>query len=860
MEYENRQAMHARPSSQFAETAHDNRARGQTWSGGKSEGSASVRPYQLSNGSTRLIAGAVPDTASIFGAVGTAALYALLAAAILLTQEHATLAIGLWPPNACAVAFLLHARLRNEWLVLAAIIIASIGVLLANGFTPGTAAILSFANVAEIGVAVALTRHLCGPVPNLTRLPHLGGFLWAGGLLAPLLSTVLASPALGTDFAAIRIGAFTWLLTRSMAMILLVPAALIVLDPERKPSPFPFVSSGERLAILLAGGFCAFVIFRQAALPLLFLIQPITLLHACRLGSRGTAIHVLAVAAIAGTMTLLGYGPIAAATSSSVTQLLLLQLFVSANLLTGLPVAAILASRNKMIMQLTDGKRRLDMLANNIGDAVLHYDLQGICTYASPSVDDVLGASTDSFIGCPVRARLLPEAQDAMCMVLDRLYSGATERERLTYRRFTDGKNGEPVYLEADCRVAREPDAGTISGVVVAVRDVTKRVELEEQLTHAREEAEQVAQMKSDFLANMSHEIRTPMNGVLGFAEMILQGELQSEQRRYAELIVQSGRSMMMMLNDILDLSKIEAGQFTIDEGPVDLYVTLAECAALHRADATRKGVELVFDCDCGDSEGRQPVESLRHWISTDGLRLRQIVLNLLGNAVKFTKKGTISLTYQLEKDAIRITVRDTGIGIPPSRLESIFTPFDQCGGETARQFGGTGLGLSISLKLADLLDGSITVESELGVGSCFTLTLPAKLIPREARPQPYPVAEEPINLPPAARILLAEDHDVNRLLMCEMLERCGQSVAIAYDGTEAISMVIDSMMRARPYDLLLMDVQMPGCDGYAAARAIRGEGICPEVLPIVAPPPMLFPMILPPPVPPACRPTWPSR
>lgn len=219
----------------------------------------------------------------------------------------------------------------------------------------------------------------------------------------------------------------------------------------------------------------------------------------------------------------------------------------------------------------------------------------------------------------------------------------------------------------------------------------------------------------------------------------------------------------------------------------------------------------------------------------TDGLRLRQIILNLVGNAVKFTVQGSITLRYELAEDAVMISVEDTGIGIAANRLEHIFTPFHQCDADISRQFGGTGLGLSISRKLADLMGGRITVTSRENAGSRFVLTLPARLIqPQEQTRQPtYPAT--PLIMPPAARVLLAEDHDVNRLLMSEMLERCGQSVAIAYDGSEAISMVIESIIRGRAYDLVLMDVQMPVCDGYAAARAIRSEGISPDVLPIIA-------------------------
>ena len=255
-------------------------------------------------------------------------------------------------------------------------------------------------------------------------------------------------------------------------------------------------------------------------------------------------------------------------------------------------------------------------------------------------------------------------------------------------------------------------------------RDVTERVELELLLTRARRHAENAAQAKSDFLANMSHEIRTPMNGVLGFAELILQGDLAADQRRFAEMIVQSGRSMMMLLNDVLDLSKIESGQFAIDRAPVDLHASLADCAALHRPAAEKKGLVLEFFRDGGGGDGPdcRPDALRRPWAMTDGLRLRQIMLNLIGNAVKFTETGHIRISYRLLPGEVQVVVSDSGIGISPARLETIFNPFTQGEAETARRYGGTGLGLSISRQLAALLGGRITVDSVPGKGSCFTL------------------------------------------------------------------------------------------------------------------------------------------
>ena len=300
-------------------------------------------------------------------------------------------------------------------------------------------------------------------------------------------------------------------------------------------------------------------------------------------------------------------------------------------------------------------------------------------------------------------------------------------------------------------------------------------------------------------------------------------------------MIVQSGRSMMLLLNDILDLSKIEAGQIAIDPAPCNLHETLAECASLHRANAEKKGLELRFEREGGKGARDEGSADETGWIMTDGLRLRQIVLNLIGNAVKFTESGLIHISYRVDEDQFTVKVTDTGIGISNTRIDTIFQPFTQAEGDTARRFGGTGLGLTISRQLAELLGGFLEVESEPGIGSCFMLTLPATPADPEEAPQPSTAPLSLTDLPHDARILLAEDHDINRILASEMLERCGQSVAIAHDGNEAISMVIDSVMRGSPFDLVLMDIQMPGCDGYAATRAIRAEGITPDTLPIIA-------------------------
>ena len=778
------------------------------------------------------------DRRSLLAAlIGGAGYLALACLSLALSRAGETVS-PIWLANACAVAVLLRARLRCEVPFLAACFAASLAANAVVQLPDSVALVFSIANVVEIVAVLGLTRVPGRAPPDMNRLGDLARFVWAGGLVGPVLSAMVALPVLGTSLEALRAGAVTWFLTDSMAMVLIVPAALLLADRIRgRLAPAP-ARLPEAVALLGGGMVSAYLVFDQTLYPLMFLIQPVTLLHAFRLGSLGSALNVGGVAVVAGAMTFAGEGPIAAASGGGIAQLHLLQAFIAANFLTGLPVAAILAGRDRMVARLAAGKREVDLLAENITDAILRFDLSGVCTYASPSVHAVMGVPPETYLGRHASARLHPDAQDRALEALARLLDGTSDRERVTYRRFADGPDGSPVFLEADCAVFHDPLTGAREGVVVAARDVTERVELELLLTRARRHAENAARAKSEFLANMSHEIRTPMNGVLGFAELMLQGELAADQRRFAELIVQSGRSMMMLLNDVLDLSKIESGQFAIDRAPVNLHASITECAALHRPAASRKGLTLEVACDCGDDPAFRFSEDRPPWVLTDGLRLRQILLNLIGNAVKFTEAGHIRVSYHLCRHEVRITIADSGIGISPRQMETIFHPFTQGEASTARRFGGTGLGLSISRQLAALLGGRIEVESVPGEGSRFTLVLPATLAP-PASDTDLPGPPLAADLPPAAlvpsRILLAEDHDINRELIAEMLERCGQQVDLAHDGNEAIAMVIDQVMRGRPYDLVLMDVQMPDCDGLAATRAIREEGIGPGLLPVIA-------------------------
>jgi PAS domain S-box-containing protein len=755
-----------------------------------------------------------------------------LALGSLAISRHSGPIATLWIPNAVAAAFLLARGPKpgEHWFI-ASLLIGSSSANLMADFPIWQAVGFACANMIEIAIAVFAMRHFFGPRLDMENLRNLMGFVAVGGIAATVSSSTIAMLVVSTPA---QIGYDVWLgwfLTDSLGMIIMVPMILLAIGAFRRRHEETYQQSGaaiaERIAILSGGMLATIKIFYFSSVPLLFLIPPIVLLHAFRLGAFGTAICVLAISAIATGMTYAGYGPVNAATGSVEEQLIVLQCLMAASFFTGLPVAAILKGRERMMENLRDRENQLALLTENVTDAIFRYDLTGLCTFASPSVKEITGEDPSSFLGQRASSRMHPEARETILRAEQNLLSGASERERITYRRFKDDMDGRPVYLEANCGITRNRETGEPEGIMVSSRDVTDRVELERLLVRARRHAEDATRAKSDFLANMSHEIRTPMNGVLGFAELMLQSDLDEEQERQVQLIVESGRSMMMLLNDILDLAKIEAGQIVIDHQPLDLSALVADCAQLHRATAQSKGLQIAV------TEYEDPL-----LIMSDGQRLRQIILNLIGNAVKFTKQGKIEIGCEVEHEVLKIRVRDSGIGIAKDRLESIFDPFVQEENITARRFGGTGLGLSICRELAELLDGYIDVESELGVGTCFVLTLPyneaAELPDEPRRPSPQMNAQS-ANLPPASHILLVEDHEINRTLVRTMLERCGQKVSTAYDGHQAISRVLEAQMHSEQFDLVLMDIQMPGCDGYEATRIIRSEGLRADQLPIIA-------------------------
>ncbi|AMO72540.1 ATP-binding protein [Sphingorhabdus sp. M41] len=763
-----------------------------------------------------------------------------------LTQDEGRIAV-VWLANAFLVAVILRSAKKRVPHYLAGAFLANIAANLLTGDTVIHGMTLAAINQFEMILIWLLMQRLGAAKPDMQRIRELGIFCLVGGLIAPLASGLLAGLFFSTgSWQSFLMSWLQWTVTDGLGMILLSPAVMVLIDLIR---PIPTLRGGRSLLIVNTSHWewiaiqsftfaSAVMIFWVLNFPVFFLVAPLVLLNAFRLGTPGTSVSIVLIAFVVVIAAAFETGPFYAVELSLTAKLFVLQFFLLSCFAVGMPTSAMLTEKASIRNTLRIHREVRDSMLENMSEVIFRANNDLQWQFLNSAWEKLTGRSVRDSLGQHMSEIFDVDEFAALKAELQSIQSAMLKRSR--FEGSIRHQDGSKVDVELSFSgLAGEDDK--IIGIVGSIRDVTERKQMEQNLIAARVGAETAADAKTRFLANMSHEIRTPMNGVLGFTQLLLDSDLPTEQKYHAQMILDSGNGMMRLLNNILDISKVEAGQTDCTLEPMSTRHMLKNCVGLMAPIADKKQLGLYLKIE----------DTVPNQVLADADHLRQIILNLLGNAVKFTQAGAVTVTVEADmpvadKTNIHLFVEDTGIGIPSDRLEAIFVPFEQAKPDTSRNFGGSGLGLTISRQLASIIGGTIEVCSTEGNGTTFHLQFPVSILPDElAEPQKLvektteagssQALDKPVSKICNGRILLAEDHDINQILIAEMIRKLGYQTVLAVNGQDAIAKLEAAASENMPFDLVLMDVQMPIMDGYEASETIRSKGYSKDVLPILA-------------------------
>jgi PAS domain S-box-containing protein len=471
-----------------------------------------------------------------------------------------------------------------------------------------------------------------------------------------------------------------------------------------------------------------------------------------------------------------------------------------------------ITERKEYTERIQELSKQHELILNTVTEGIYGLDTDGVTMFMNPAAASMFGYEADEFIGKSSHPIIHHSRADGSyfpkeeCPIHMTVMDGHARSvmEDVFWR-----KDGSSFLVQY--QVTPIIDEGQIRGAVIVFNDVTG----EREIVRAKETAELAAQAKSEFLSLVSHEIRTPMNGIVGMTELLVGTDLSEEQREYAQIIQESGDALLNILNDILDFSKLESGKMALAYEPFSLRKMLEQVAELFKPRADEKHLEIRFRLN----------PSIPDYMAGDAMRIRQILVNLVGNALKFTDQGSIEVTVDMikgsrpEDTVLDFAVEDTGIGIPADKLDQLFQSFSQLHPVINRKYGGTGLGLVISKRLVEIMGGSISVESTEGKGSIFRFAIPAARVEASGEKSASEFQHDRTRQSDkvAMRILVAEDHPVNRKILQEYLEKLGYQADVCTNGVEAIDAISQNV-----YDIVLMDIHMPVMDGLKATDLLH--------------------------------------